>query len=230
MPGAYSLKSVVRSMNRRLLLIMLLGSAPWTGRAQLYELIDEGPVSSKILLDHGMYKKMNIGCETEAISKGTYRLDRGTLKLFPYGNIDSIFPLPAFQFIPGNDEYVTIKVVDETGKPWQWFSVTTGNAKDLFYGLYTDSMGIFTYKDTSHRFLALSYLHSSLDFSDEDNLRYLWDSKRKGTYLVTISDNGFFAFDRNVIIADAPDYYLIKGKYLYRPDEPSRPVYKRKEE
>lgn len=217
-------------MNRRLLLIIALAAGPCKGLAQLYELIDDVPGGATILLEQGKYKRNSISCESEAISKGTYRFDRDTLKLFPYANIDSVFPLPDFQFTPGDDDNITIKVVDEAGRPWRGFNVTTGNTKDLLYELYTDSNGICIYKDTSHRFLVLSYLNSSLDFSNEDNLRYLWDSKRKGTYLVSIPDNGFFALDRNVIIADEPICFLKKGKYLYRPDDLSRPIYKRKEE
>lgn len=215
-------------MNRRLLLIIALGAGPLTGQAQLYELIDDLPGGATILLEQGKYKRNSISCESEAISKGTYRLDKDTLKLFPYSSSDSILPLPDFQFTPGNDDNITIKVVDEAGRPWRGFNVTTGNTKDLFYELYTDSNGICTYKDTSHRFLILSYLNSSLNFSDEDNLRYFWDSKRKGTYLVSIPDNGFYVLDRNVIIADEPVSYLKKGEYLYHPDDLSRPIYKRK--
>lgn len=217
-------------MKRTSLLIIILGAGAWTGRTQSYELTDDLPGGATILLEQGKYKKTSISCESEAISRGTYRLDGDTLKLFPYSGSDSILPLPDFKFIPGNDENITIKVLDETGRPWPGFSVATGNAKDLFHEWYTDSNGICTYKDTSHRFLILSYLNNSLDFSNEDNLRYLWDSKIKGTYLVTIPDNGFYTLDRNVIIATEPVFYLVKGKYLYRPDDPSRPVYKRKEE
>lgn len=217
-------------MKRTLLLLIILAAGAWTGRTQTYELIDDLPGGATILLAQGTYKKTSISCESEAISKGTYRLDGDTLKLFAYSTSDSILPLPDFKFIPGNDENITIKVLDETGRPWRGFSVATGNAKDLFHEWYTDSNGICTYKDTSHRFLILSYLNNSLDFSNEDNLRYLWDSKINGTYLVTIPDNGFYTLDRNVIIATEPLLYLVKGKYLYRPDDPSRPVYKRKEE
>ncbi len=212
-------------MPSKLLWIIVFLAIPDMMYAQLYEFIED-PSFSRIRLDQGQYKKHGISCESEAISKGTYRLDGDTLKLFPY---DSILPMPVFQFIPGNDSVVTVKVVDESGKPWQGFNVTSGNSDREFYDLYTDSTGTCTYKDTNHRYLVLSYLNNSLDFSDEANHLYFWDSKIKGTYLVTIPDDGFFVLDRNIIIGDEPVFYLSNSKYLYRLDEPTRPVYRIKE-
>lgn len=215
-------------MRSKLLWIIVLVAIPRIMYAQLYELIED-PGFSRIRLDQGQYKMHGVSCESEAISKGTYRLDRDTLKLFPYAGRDSILPLAVFQFTPGNDSVVTIKVVEESGRPWQGFNVTSGNSDREFYDLYTDATGACTYKDTSHRYLVLSYLNNSLDFSDEANHRYFWDSKTKGAYLVTIPDDGFFVLDRNIIIVDEPVFYLSSGKYLYRLDEPTRPVYRIKE-
>lgn len=215
-------------MSSKLLWIIVCVAIPRIIYAQLYELIDDHGFS-RIRLDQEQYKMHGISCESEAISKGTYRLDGDTLKLFPYSGRDSIFPIPVFQFTPDNDSVVTIKVVEESGKPWQGFSVITGNSDRQFYDLYTDSTGTCSYKDTGHRYIILSYLYNSLNFSDEANHCYFWDSKTKGTYLVTIPDDGFFELDRNIIIGDEPVFYLSNGKYLYRLDKPTRPVYRRKE-
>lgn len=216
--------------NGRLLLIILLVVIPGWTTAQCYEAATGDPGYYQIVLEQDWYKKRGISCESEAIGKGTYRFDGDTLKLFPYSDRDSILPLPAVQFIPGNDNVVTIKVLDETGKPWQGFSVITGDSNRLFHDLYTDSNGICSYKDTSHRYIVLSYLYSSLDFSNEANHYYFWDSKTKGTYLVTIPDDGFFVLDRNTIIDNEPVAYLKKGNYLYRLDDPTQPLYKIRED
>ncbi|MBL7704309.1 MAG: hypothetical protein JNM21_02065 [Taibaiella sp.] len=212
-----------------LLIILLVAIPGWT-TAQCYEAATGDPGYYQIVLDQGRYKKRGISCESEAVSKGTYRFDGDTLKLFPYSDRDSILPLPVFQFTPHTDCSVIIKVLDESGNPWRGFNVMTGNSKQQFYDLYTDSNGTCSYTDTSHRYIILNYLNNSLDFSDEANYRYLWDSKATGTYLVIIPDDGFFVLDRNVIIDNEPFVYLKKGNCLYRLDDPTQPLYKIRED